>query len=316
MLYGTAGSAAVEKAAHQMEVLRSRLRQYSLENIYNVDETALFFKCLPRKTYILPDENIKSLRGTKAMNAKDRITAIVCTNANGSTKIPITIIGVSSNPRALQKRTPPCYYFSNRKAWSNKFLFNKWLNDVFIPHIQSDTQNRIALILDNVSAHSDVIVPESIDNISLPPNVTSIHQPMDMGVIRSWKAGYRRLMLRAVLNDITTRIERRRINAGNIRGRNGLSDGYDPNLWDVCELSKSVWDEIQPATVARCWVKAKCLPCIYETELEQNFGKVGKALVSDKVDDIVKLIQQLNMVSTRVTTEREIVGEVTEWVDL
>ena len=131
-----------------------------------------------------------------------------------------------------------------------------------------------------------------------------------------WKAGYSRLMLRTVLNDITTRIESRRINAGNIRGRNGLSDKYDPNIWDVCELSKSVWDEIQPATVARCWVKAKCLPCIYETELEQNFSKVGKTLDSDEVDDIVKLFQQLKMASTRVTTEREIVAEFTEWVDL
>ena len=59
-LYVTAGRAAVEKTAHRMEVLRSRLCQYSLENIYNVDEIALFFKCLPRKTYVLPDENIKS----------------------------------------------------------------------------------------------------------------------------------------------------------------------------------------------------------------------------------------------------------------
>ena len=109
------------------------------------------------------------------MNSKDRITAIVCTSAKDNTKIPITIIGVSSNPHAFEKRTPPCYYFSKRKAWSSIFLFNKWLNDVFVPHIQSGTQNRIALIVGNASVHSDVIVPERIDIVVLPPNVTSIH---------------------------------------------------------------------------------------------------------------------------------------------
>ena len=128
VLYGSAGSAGsadVEKRESKMKELRDHLRNYPLNKIFNVDETALFYKCLPRWSYFLPKENYNSLRGTKAMRDWDRITGILCTSADGKTKIPITIIGVSKNPRAFENKQPLCHYFSSRKAWSNKFLFNK-----------------------------------------------------------------------------------------------------------------------------------------------------------------------------------------------
>ena len=52
-LAGQGGSAAVAEVATEMCELRQKLREFDLENVYNVDETGLFFKLLPRRTYIL-----------------------------------------------------------------------------------------------------------------------------------------------------------------------------------------------------------------------------------------------------------------------
>ena len=45
--------------------------------------------------------------------------------------------------------------------------------------------------IDNCPADTDVTPLDSVELIFLPPNTTSITQPMDQGVIRSLKAKYR-----------------------------------------------------------------------------------------------------------------------------
>ena len=58
--------------------------------------------------------------------------------------------------------------------------------------IETGAQKRkIALIIDNCPAHPDVAALDWVELIFLPPNTTSITQPMDKEVIRSFKAKYR-----------------------------------------------------------------------------------------------------------------------------
>ena len=77
-----------------MGILREKLKEYCLQDICNVDKTALFFQLLPRRIYVLEGEEVKNLRGTKSMKAKDRVTAILCSNANGTKKLTVSILGV------------------------------------------------------------------------------------------------------------------------------------------------------------------------------------------------------------------------------
>lgn len=44
--------------------------------------------------------------------------------------------------------------------------------------------NKVTTIVNNASSHSSIIGPDGIDLKALPGNVSSVHQPMDMGVIR------------------------------------------------------------------------------------------------------------------------------------
>eukprot|EP00171_Calliarthron_tuberculosum_P001839 IDg1839t1 len=96
-----------QKLQKYIAKLRQSLADFRISNIYNVDETGLFFKLLPKRTYVLHHENKKTLRGVKAMKAKDQITAYVCSNADGTSKVPLSIIGTAKNPRAFRLAACP-----------------------------------------------------------------------------------------------------------------------------------------------------------------------------------------------------------------
>lgn len=63
------------------------------EQVYNYDETGLNWKALPQKT--LASFSEKTAPGFKVQ--KNRITAIVCANANGNHRLPLLVIGKSKN---------------------------------------------------------------------------------------------------------------------------------------------------------------------------------------------------------------------------
>ncbi|GFW93003.1 tigger transposable element-derived protein 1 [Trichonephila clavipes] len=52
---------------------------YSADQVFNADETGLYWKKLPNRTYIAKDE--KTASGHKASN--DRVTLLLCSNASG-----------------------------------------------------------------------------------------------------------------------------------------------------------------------------------------------------------------------------------------
>ncbi len=48
-----------------LDDLYAIIAQYDLENVYNMDETGLFFCLLPRYSLLMPDEDISTLEGRK-----------------------------------------------------------------------------------------------------------------------------------------------------------------------------------------------------------------------------------------------------------
>jgi len=78
------------------------IAQYDLENVYNMDETNLFFRLLPRYNLLMPDENISTTRGKK--KSKDRVSLIMCANAVGTHKIPYALIGKPKAPTCIKDR--------------------------------------------------------------------------------------------------------------------------------------------------------------------------------------------------------------------
>lgn len=87
-------------------------KKFSEEDIYNADETGLFYKLTPDRTLKFREEQCK---GGKL--SKDRITVLLCTNMSGKDKRKLLVIGKSKNPRCFKNVVSlPVNYKANSKA--------------------------------------------------------------------------------------------------------------------------------------------------------------------------------------------------------
>ena len=80
-------------------VLLPTLARYSPNDIYNGDETALFYKSLPHRTYCFDGD-----KPAGSAKHKDRLTLLIITNMDGSDHRKLSVIGKSKMPRCLQKK--------------------------------------------------------------------------------------------------------------------------------------------------------------------------------------------------------------------
>ena len=80
----------------ELDKLYDCIQSYRPEYVYNMDETGLFYRMLPRYTLLLPYENVIETRGRK--KAKERVSMIVCAKSTGSHKLPCCMVGKPKSP--------------------------------------------------------------------------------------------------------------------------------------------------------------------------------------------------------------------------
>jgi len=198
-LWGEAGSADVAGAAERIAEIRAALEAYPAERIYNMDETGLFYRCIPNPAEVQAGQR-RQARGTKSMEAKDRITLVLACNATGTHKIPVAIIGKAKQPLCFKplRRPRPLPYFSQTNAWMDGDHFKSWFETVFLVAVRSRTTHPVDLVSDNCGAHGD-LESDQVKFFALPPNCTSIYQPLDLGIIACLKRRYKRRLLDLVV---------------------------------------------------------------------------------------------------------------------
>ena len=114
---------------------------------------------------------------------KARISLALCTNATGTDRLPIWIIGKAKTPRALKNVSISSIggrWRWNKKAWMNTVIMREWLLEFYI-HIRSTRE--VLLTMDNFSAHYTIIEisppPLNIRICWLPVNSISRFQLLD-----------------------------------------------------------------------------------------------------------------------------------------
>ena len=104
------------------DALPDLLKRFKPEDIYNADETGLFFKLQPDHTLAFKGE--KCSGGKKS---KDRLTVLVCASMAGE-KGPMLVIGKSKSPRCFAGvKNLPLTYLGNSKAWMTAQIFEDYL---------------------------------------------------------------------------------------------------------------------------------------------------------------------------------------------
>lgn len=254
MLHGEAGSVNPELVKEGMEKIRDACKKYPPSMIFNVDETGILWKLMPKRTYLSTKENRKTARGTKGMKFKDRLSAFMCANADGTAKVDMAIIGKAANPRCFRLRKCPLKYFAQANAWSDTATFLKWWKEVFLPFIRRWTHLPVLLLMDGCSSHDDLVDDKGqVTVMTYPPNCTSVHQPMDMGIIYATKLIYRRELLSVkvstmgVAETLRAQAKERKM----ARGVAGLAEGHHPHVLDAADLLKRAWDQVTQKTIAR-----------------------------------------------------------------
>lgn len=281
---GEAASADSEAANIFIENFRAIVEEggYLPQQIFNVDETGLFWKRMPTRTYISMEE--KSIPGFKM--AKDRMTLLLGGNSSGDFKVKPMLVYHSENPRALKglsKHRLPVIWKANKKAWVTQKIFLEWFTDHFCPEVESyckekNLANKILLLLDNCPGHPPNLddYVENVKVVYLPPNTTSLLQPMDQAVIKTFKCYY----LRRTFTQAMTATE----------DESGLTLREFWKAYNVKNAIENIvhgWNEIRVSTLQKAWKKV--LP-------DQIVGFEGFDDTAEAINnDIVKIARDLGL---------------------
>ncbi|XP_019894080.1 tigger transposable element-derived protein 6-like [Musca domestica] len=184
-------SAAVDEnvCLEWKEKLKDLIKYYDANDIFNADETGLFYKCLPDHTFCFKDEKC---HGGK--HSKERVTLLFAANMDGTEKLKPLLIGKSAKSRCFKNiRTFPAEYRYNKKAWMTTEIFNEWLQ--MLDNSMKSQNRKIVLFVDNCTAHNRYPDLSYIKVEFLSPNTSSVLQPLDKGIIKNFKTLYRKDMV-------------------------------------------------------------------------------------------------------------------------
>lgn len=275
--------------------------EYNDVQIYNCDETALYYRLLPSKSLDLKSNPQK--KGLKA--SKERITVLFCVNKAGNHKLTPLIIGKSQNPRCFKSiniKSLPVEYRNSANAWMTANIFYDWFHSSFVPTVQkflrdSNLPQKALLLLDNCPAHppADNLMSNDgkIKVMYLPKNTTALIQPLDQGIISAFKSNYRREMITSLLasdTEVSTFLKKM-------------------DLKDVSYSIGLAWQAITSDTIRNCWKKLDEPKDLMDLD---NLPSHSDAADSDKI-----------FTDTEVSRIREILDEpdltndiLTQWLNV
>uniref|UniRef100_A0A914X581 HTH CENPB-type domain-containing protein n=1 Tax=Plectus sambesii TaxID=2011161 RepID=A0A914X581_9BILA len=238
-LQGDKGAANQASAAEWIKnVLPALLADYDPKNVYNADESGLFYKALPSGTLAAKGEKPE---GGKTQ--KDRLTALFLCNMDGSDK-QVFVIGRSTQSHCFQGKIIPLPYYANAKAWMTGALWTRILLDFDSEMMKQ--KRKVLLFADNAACHKleEGVVLHNVKIQFLPADATSsVIQPLDKGIIRAFKVYYRQKIVRQQLLALE-------------KGLSLQQFAKTVNVLEALKLVEQSWRLVTPTTIQNCFRKA------------------------------------------------------------
>ncbi|KAG6609524.1 Tigger transposable element-derived protein 6 [Phytophthora cinnamomi] len=253
--HGEAGSADADVVREGHHAIQEITDCYDAHDTYNMDETGLYYAAAPGR--------------------------------NGSDSLPVLFIGKAQKPRCVGKKTAEqlgYLYRKSTKACMNSKIYQNGL-------LQLDKEMRAAkwhilLLVDNVFSHAlgDMVLT-NIKVQKLSANTTTYLQPLDAGVIASFKARFRSLQ-------IDHGIERFEADA-NVNGQSA----YKIDQLQAMQWSSLLWSSTEAKTVAHCWQKTGLATPLRGNDEPDEDGEDEGVEEGDADGEIVDLMLKVASIS-------------------
>ena len=279
-LSGESASADMDAVSSGIITARSAIARYEPRNVFNVDETGLFYRMMPEKTLTVANLN----KGTKV--SKQRVTLLLGTNSDGSEKLKPLLIGTSKVPRAFKNFNFESYveYDSSKKAWMNSKIWFDWLKR-FDDKLGKE-KRKVLLLVDNAPSHHDPGFLNWIELFYLPPNVTSMIQPMDAGIINSFKCYYKKKLINFMIKCFDEKKE------------------PEINMKTVVKWTFESWAQVTNQAIANCWRHTKLIG-----------GEPDQSVLEDQPNieiDVAKFHKTLNINLNEKVSAKEYLNDAVE----
>ncbi|GFX23775.1 tigger transposable element-derived protein 1 [Trichonephila clavipes] len=100
----------------------------------------------------------------------------------------------TTRPKGKDLKQLPVHWMANPKAWMTTAIFTEWFNNCFVPEVEAYMKEKsldfkVLLIVDNAASHPQLEHP-NVKLVFLLLNTTSLIQPLDQGVIATFKKYY------------------------------------------------------------------------------------------------------------------------------
>jgi hypothetical protein len=275
---GEAGSVPPQ-TEDEMRAIRTLCGEYTEENIFNMDETGLYWRQGPSAGL-----STRARPGRK--KDKTRISIVCCCNFDGSQRFALWAIGKAARPHALRGvnlEALDIQWRSNSKAWMNTDIMKGWLKAFY----QWIGLRSILLLMDNHSAHIKGVdeqpPPPNIRIQWLPANSTSLYQPLDQGVISQFKRYYKKQWIRFMISCYEV--------------------GSDPvrqvNLYyALCWASQAWFDDLRSDAVYRCFRRARIQPIQEPINLPEPQQRPQQEL-----EELYEVVQQAGQIQDAMSLE-------------
>ncbi|GBN11082.1 hypothetical protein AVEN_145036-1 [Araneus ventricosus] len=114
-------------------------------------------------------------------------------------------------------------------------------------------KRKIVLFIDNCTAHSLIPEMNALKVVFLPPNTTSKLQPLDQGIIRSFKVFCRKELVKKVMDSID---------------KNQKMKPF--NTLDCMRMADRAWMNVNQKTIKNCFEKSGFSSVESESDEEQE----------------------------------------------
>ena len=166
--------------------------------ILNMDETCVQFEVIPKRTY-----DLRGSTNTRLVTAgleKKSFTVVLTVTADGEMLTPYVIHKLKKVPSAAIRSD--LALAANESGWMNNTQLFDWYKNVILLYLGIFDEVKPLLLLDAAPAHNSASTTIGCDIISVPKGHTSVLQPLDISVMKPFKACLRRQWVKFVIKTV------------------------------------------------------------------------------------------------------------------